>query len=158
MGDLCRLFSRTTKLNIGIYVMAILLVTVFGVMWIYGKQQTRPEEEQYWTTRAYIVGVAGLIVIGFFLGVNMIIYEVAFNKKCDALEQYIQRQKTELFQRLNTESLATKVATGAAGTFSRALANKFVDEFKTQFGHALKSQMDPDVLTALKTVMGQPSA
>ena len=142
MGDFCRLFSGSTGLNIAIYIIAVLFVTLAGIFWIYGTRASG-DDVQLWKDRATMVVVVGIIIVSFLWAANMIYYEISFNKKCDALEQYLMRQKAEFTARLDPKNL-TKGA-------SRIMAESLATEFKDQFGRAILDNLKKEVpnLTSL---------
>jgi flagellar basal body-associated protein FliL len=131
MGDLCRLFSRTTELNILIYVLVCLIITVGGGMWVYGKYKAHEEDaEESWETWSYYVLVIGAIVVSMVWAFNMIVYEVSFNRKCNAVEQFIDKQMTQLKSRIDP----AKVAEDTSRVFVETLGN----QLKSQGGRMLK--------------------
>lgn len=150
MGDLCRLFSRSTELNIAIYIIALIFIILAGGFWIHGSNQANQEESEMWKKRASITTVVGVIVVSLLMAGNLIYYELAFNKKCDVLEQYLLKQKAEFMARLNPENVTQNFARGA----SRVMAETLTKEFKSQFGRAVLEQLQKE-LPALSTVLTQ---
>jgi hypothetical protein len=144
MGELCRLFSRTTEFNISIYVIAIIFISLCGSFWIYGMQQQHPSDQKLWKDRAMITGIVGVITVSVLAAANMTYYELSFNKKCDILEKYINRQFLELKERFRPDRLASEMA----GKTSRAVAETLVTEFKNQFGRAVADQLKTELSNA----------
>jgi hypothetical protein len=141
MGDLCRLFSRSTELNIAIYIISVIFIILSGGFWIHGSNQTEQTEIDVWKKRASITAVIGIIVVSLLMAGNLIYYELAFNKKCDVFEQYLMRQKAELTSRLNPEAVTQNLAKGA----SRVVAETLATEFKNQFGRAVLEQLKKEI-------------
>jgi hypothetical protein len=151
MGDLCRLFSRSTGLNIAIYIIALVFIIIAGSFWIHGTNQFDPDNGQKWKNRASITGVIGIIVVSLLLSANLIYYEIAFNKKCDALEQYLMRQKADLSSRLDPTALSSRIAKGA----SKAMAETLAQEFKNEFGKSVLEQVKKEIGPNLAALMNQ---
>jgi len=150
MGDLCRLFSRSTELNISIYVLVALFVAVAGGLWIYALRLPADDRTKpMWKDRAMIVAVGGIITVAALWAINMVRYEVAFNKKCDALERYLMRQKAEISAKLDPKNIT--------GNASRVVAESLANEFKSQFGRAILDQLKKEV-PALTAVLQQQQA
>jgi hypothetical protein len=145
MGDLCRLFSRNTWLNISIYVIVVLFVCLFGSLWIFGKKQTNPKDEKYWTDCAYISAIIGLIIVSILMSINCVLFEIEFKQKCEYLERFIKQQVSELSERLDPKNLA--------GNASRAVAETFTTSFKSQLKQAIVDQIKkefPDIESVTK--------
>ena len=151
MGDLCRLFSRSTGLNIAIYIIALIFIIIAGSFWIHGTNKIDRDEGQKWKNRASITSVIGIIVVSLLLSANLIYYEIAFNKKCDALEQYLMRQKADLSSRLDPTALSSRIAKGA----SKAMAETLAQEFKNEFGKSVLEQVKKEIGPNLAALMNQ---
>lgn len=136
MGDFCRLFSRSTGLNIAIYIIAVFFVSLSGIFWIYGSRASG-DDAKLWKDRSTIVAVVGIITVSFLWAANMIYYEISFNKKCDALEKFLMRQKDEFIRRFDPKNL-TKGA-------SRVMAESLATEFKDQFGRAILENIKKEI-------------
>jgi len=141
MGDLCRLFSRTTEFNISIYVITIIFICLCGFFWIYGMQQQDSSDQKKWKDRAIVTGIVGVIVVSVLAASNMTYYELSFNRKCDILEKYLNRQFSELRERFRPDRLATEMA----GKTSRVMAETLASEFKNQFGRAVMDQLKTEL-------------
>lgn len=151
MGDLCRLFSRSTGLNIAIYIIALVFIIIAGGFWIHGTNQIDSDTGKKWKNRASITSIVGIIVVSLLLSANLIYYELAFNKKCDALEKYLMRQKADLSSRLDPTTLSSKITKGA----SRAMAETLAQEFKNQFGKSVLEQVKKQIGPNLAAVLSQ---
>ena len=121
---LCKLFGRTTEFNIIIYVTALIGIIITGSFWIYGMIQLNDEDRKKWVNRSYVSLIVGIIVVSFLWAANMIYYEVAFNKKCGAVERFIDKQIFNIRNRLDAKKLAQET--------SRVVADTLTDEFKKQ--------------------------
>lgn len=133
---LCKLFGRTTKFNIIIYITALSFIAISGSFWIYGITRSNPDEKKMWTDKAYISFIIGVIAVSFLWAANMIYYELAFNKKCVAVEKFIDKQINNLRDRLSSKNFAKET--------SRIVADTFTDELKKQLsGTFLESLLPP---------------
>lgn len=138
-GNLCKLFSRSTEMNIAIYVISALTVIVFGTFWIYGKTRNNNELEIKWHTRSYITLVSGLIIVAFMMGFNMIYYELSFNEKCKRLETFINQQIEAFRTRLNAGQIGKEASRVVLDTFSKELKNNLPSILKSALMSGLSS-------------------
>ena len=139
-GELCRLFSRNSRLNLCIYILIVIFVCISCGMFIHGKTQSDTEHEKYWVDRAWISGAVGLIVISFLVSCNYIMFEFEFKKKCNVLESYLQTQFNKLSEKLQPDNITSDM--------SRAAADSFVSSLKTKLKEAITTRIHeefPDI-------------
>ena len=153
MGDLCRLFSRSTKFNIAIYIIAVFFVCIFGGFWIYGKQRDSADEQKAWQDKAYITAVVGLITVSGLISANMILYELTFNEKCNRLEKFIERQATQLKARLDPVNLSEQLTSNVSRAVAKTITSSFSDKLKS----ALTQQLS-DEFPGMKDLIGSLTA
>lgn len=133
MGDLCRLFSRNTLLNVSTYITAVAFIGLFGILWINGKMQNNPKDEKRITDISYIIAIIGLIIVSSMLCVNYVMYEFEFKKKCELSENFIKKNLAELSVKLDPKKMASDASKVVVETFSKS--------FKTQLKDAIVGQI-----------------
>lgn len=138
-GNLCLLFSRSTSMNIATYIVAVLIVVVVGILWIYGSTRNDKTEQDKWKSKGIIVGVIGIIIVSFMIATNLIHYELSFNEKCRQLESWINVQVDKVKQNLTTEALSNQVSRVITDTVTNQLKGKLASTLKETLLGELKS-------------------
>ena len=132
--NLCKLFGRTTEFNIVIYVAAVLSIMISGGLWIYSITRSTQAEVNLWNQRAYISLIVGIISVAFMWAANMIYYELAFNKKCMAIERFIDQQIEKFRERISSRKIVEES--------TRVLSEEFKKQF---FGPFLRSLLEKSI-------------
>jgi hypothetical protein len=112
---------------------ALICITISGSFWIYGMLNVDTDEQKKWFGHSYISFIIGIIIVSFLWTTNMIYYEIAFNKKCGAVEKYIDKQILNLRNKLDAKKLAEQT--------SRVVADTFTDELKKQLSGSFVSSL-----------------